>query len=166
MPPQTHSEPSADEVIYYASRGRWALVLLSCLVFSAIGVLCIRTGAPVRGVLILLFFGSGSLVSAAPVLFRGSICLRLTREGFYIRSLFRTHFLPWAQVSEFHVGTVLTMRANNKMVMFNILDGSDSKLRAYSREIAGYDAGLSDSYGMPHEKLCEIMNQWRSRNVQ
>lgn len=164
MPPETRFNGSVEEISYYASRWRWALILLGCLIFSAIGIFAIKTNAPVRGAFILIFFGFGSLVSAVPVLFPRSTSLRLTHDGFHMRALFRSHFFRWSEVSEFHVGTIVTMRARNKMVMFNILDGKDSKLRALSRELAGYDGGISDNYGMSHEKLCEMMNEWRSRS--
>ncbi len=133
------------------------------LAFTAIGVAALHTGDLGVGLSCTILFGLGSIVFTLQ-LFTNASCLRLTEEGFVIRSLFRTHpLIPWHQVSNFRVGTLPPH--GMRMVIYDSNSPAKQALRDFSRELVGASDGLPNSYGMKHAALAELMNTWRHRAV-
>ncbi|MDE2427936.1 MAG: hypothetical protein KGM99_04365, partial [Burkholderiales bacterium] len=103
--------------------------------------------------------GLGLLIALVSMLPNASY-LQLTPEGFTMRSLYRSHFFRWKDVTAFAVGRVVS----NKMVMFNFAPTyqGPSKFRSFNASLTGYEAGLPDSYGMSHEALADLLNQYKT----
>ena len=109
---------------------------------------------PFLGSVVILFFGAAFLVFVLSLHPRAS-ALTLRDDGFEYTSLFRKHFVKWSDVSEFGIVNIAT----NRMVCWNYAPAfaGSPKSRKTSRSLAGYEAGLPDSYGMPATELLDIL---------
>ena len=146
-------------VVLVPSRRKWLLVLGGCLAFVAAGLWVVRDD-PLWGWLAVGFFGAGVPV-AALMLLPGVGGLQLDSDGFEMTSLFRRHCCRWTEVSEFEV--VRLPPSLQKMVVFDDVRTEDSALARANRSLVGRAGGLSDNYGLSHEDLAAIMNEWRRR---
>jgi hypothetical protein len=148
-------------VTLYASRAKWLLALVICLLFVAAaiwGMWSMGTTDP-RGWMALIFFGVGAVVAGA-MLIPGVMALRLDHDGFERVWLFhRCSLSPWEDVSEFKWIIVQV----NTMVIYNnkSLSGRmSSKLRA---ALWGRTNGLPDTYDLSGDELVDVMSHWRER---
>lgn len=108
----------------------------------------------------VLFFGLGAIVGAIHLV-PGMSYLRLTPDGFIIKSMYRiSRPVRWDSVSEFRVAK---MEFLIKMVVFDALARPDAGLSAINRQLVGAQAGLPDTYGRSAEDLAALLNQWRDR---
>jgi hypothetical protein len=137
------------------SRGKWALVLLACIGFTAIGAAMIDAG-DIRGWLVG-FFTLGIPI-AAVMLLPGAGGLVLDGEGFDVISLYRTHRCRWTDTGGFMVAT-----SPRKMVVYDSLTSRSGVLAQFNTGITGRNAGLPDTYGLKPETLAELMTRWRER---
>ena len=92
-------------------------------------------------------------------------CLRLTREGFESRSLHRTHSVRWTDITGFTAASL--GEGIQRQVCFNYAPhfAGERVFRRLSAQTAGFEAGLSDTYGMSAEKLAELLNEWLERHT-
>ncbi len=134
-----------------------ALVLLGSGIFVAAGIWLLPR-EPVIAVSCIVFFGLGVIVGALGLHPRSSY-LTLNEQGLLFASLFRKHFVAWSSVQSFEPVTIHL----NKMVGWNYSPEfrESAGLRRVSSALAGVEAGLPDTYGMPAEKLSEILNELR-----
>jgi hypothetical protein len=111
-----------------------------------------------------LCFGAVGCAVAIPfmalLMVRGSL-LRLDREGLLIRHGWRRQFVPWVKTSIFEVA-VLPTPSHQKMVVYNDV-ASCGMIGTINIGITGRNAALPDSYGLSHEQLAWLLNQWRAR---
>lgn len=165
MPPsRRHPKPVTvpvkhlDDITLYPSRRAWALVFLVCLGFTILCYVFRDRGSwePWVG---LVLFGSGTVLSLALVLFPGISSLRLTLEGFYIRAIFRAHFVRWKDVACFGVISI----SGHSMVVFNYVPGYAGQRfgRTLARDMTGWEGALNDTYGMNAEELIALMIHWK-----
>ncbi len=134
------------------------------LAYTFVGVLMIRKGA-MGGWFLAILCGLGCVVFAV-TLWPGASYLRITSEGFVVRSLFRRWPLArWNSVSEFHVAQVPGRWPRTKMVVYDQEGLSSQRLARISRSLAGASCGLPDTYGHKAEALAAIMNQWRAKAI-
>lgn len=106
------------------------------------------------------FFGLCLIVFLAQMV-PGVSNLRLTSEGFIVRTLLRNApLVRWSEVSPF--GVTGSFR---KMVVYDSqVDRAQSPaLAKASTFLVGASSGLPDTYGMPAEALATLMNEWRDR---
>jgi hypothetical protein len=106
----------------------------------------------------IIFFGLCGLVGVVGLLPNSSY-LTLTEEGFAFASLFRKHFVSWSSVQSF-----VPMRIQfNHMVGWTYAPefSASRRLRGINTAIAGVEAALPDTYGLPAEQLANLMNQLR-----
>lgn len=145
-------------VVLRPSPWKWLGVGAVCLLFMIGGAWMVRQGEWI-GWLCLAFFGAGLLVSAISLLSNANY-LRLDSDGFTMCSLYRAHTYRWADVTGFGVGRILT----NKMVMFNFDPTYERTpgLRSFNVNLVGYEAGLPDSYGLTHEALADLLNEYKN----
>jgi hypothetical protein len=110
----------------------------------------------------IIFFGLCASVGLIGLLPNSSY-LTLTERGFLFASLFRKHFVPWSNVQSF---VPVKIRLNS-MVGWNYSPafGKSQRLRALNTAIAGVEAALPDTYGMPAEQLAKLMNQLRDTHT-
>jgi hypothetical protein len=125
--------------------------------FTIGGALMIRDGAG-EGWFVAGFFGLATLVFLA-LLMPGSASLLLTRDGFRVRSLWRSHFTPWSAVAAFGVVRI----SHRSMVSYNFTDVAAHRGARFSRALTGAEGALPDSYGMSAEDLAALMTAWRAR---
>jgi hypothetical protein len=145
-------------VVLRPGRLKWAGLCLLFLLFTVMGV-WLGLGGDRIGWACAVVFGLGILISVASMLPNASY-LWLTDEGFTMRTLYRTHTFRWQDVTGFGVGWVLT----NKMVMFNFEPEyrRTPRLRSLNVGLVGYEAGLPDNYGMTHEALADLLNEYKA----
>ncbi|WP_406698637.1 hypothetical protein V5E97_07100 [Singulisphaera sp. Ch08] len=145
-------------VVLRPGRLKWAGIGLFCLLFTVVGVWLGLKGDKI-GWGCAIIFGLGVLISTVCLL-PNATYLRLTDDGFTICSMYRTHTYRWQEVTGFAVGRVF----RNKMVLFNFEPTYQRTpgLRSINVGMVGYEAGLPDTYGLTHEALAEMLNQFKA----
>jgi hypothetical protein len=148
-----------DTLLLRPSRKRWLLLLVLCLAFTAGGVMAAARGEIV-GWLGLIFFGLCSVV-AVILLLPNSAYLRLTRDDFEVRSLFRSHRVRWTDVKAFRPGRI----GFNAMVLYDFAPSyaASRRMRAISSAIGGAEGAVPDSYGLSVPDLARLLEEWRVR---
>jgi hypothetical protein len=146
-----------QELTLCPRRLKMALYAALCAAFTFIGALMIRDGVG-AGWFVGGFFGLGTLIFVA-VLMPGAASLRLTRDGFHVRSLWRGHFTPWSAITGFRVARI----ARRSMVAFDFTDPGAHRGAGFARALTGVEGALPDSYGMSVERLAALMNAWREQ---
>ena len=142
-----------------SSRTKWLLVLLGCGVFVAIGAAVMPKNEAMTWFTIA-FFGIGVAI-ALVMLLPGAGGLTLSREGFEIVSLFRRHFVLWADTTDFVAGTIpMTVK---KMVLFNLASAKSKILAQLNVGMMGRNGAIPDTYGMSADELAGLMTRWRER---
>jgi hypothetical protein len=126
-------------------------------VFVSIG-LWLLPRQPYIALASIIFFGLCGLVGLVGLLPNSSY-LTLNEQGFIFASLFRRHFVPWSNVQSF----VPVKIQFNSLVGWNYSPAfsESQRLRGINTAIAGVEAPLPDTYGMPAEQLANLMNQLR-----
>ncbi len=116
---------------------------------------------PAIGWLCTIFFGFGVVVFVVQ-LFPGASYLRITKEGFQFCALFRkSPLFLWRDVSTFRVARLPP--AGSRMVVFDWSAKPERGVRSFNRAVAGATDGLPDNFGMKHQALADLLNEWRSR---
>ena len=152
-------------VTLQASRGRFLGLLAGSLGFVAALMFMLQHGVispsgAFKAWLGIAFFGAGALV-AVVMLLPGAGSLTLRADGFDRVTLFMTLRTPWQQVGNFGVSELPTRRGG-RMRLVGYDDG-DLPGDNFSRRTTGRNAALPDTYGLSHEDLARLMNQWRAR---
>jgi hypothetical protein len=135
------------------------LLLLGGLMFVVAGIFMAREGNWM-GYACIAFFGLVIPLSIIQML-PGSAYLKLDTEGFTIRHVFRTRFIPWSWVDEFLVININPMSfAKMKRVGVNFLhpEGQTSVYREISKGLSGSEDMLPDTYGKKAEELAALLN--------
>ena len=109
---------------------------------------------------VLVFFGLVALIAAVAML-PGAGGLILDREGFDVTSLLRRYRIRWQDTADF--AAVSIPPAHQKMVGYNDLKRSSSRLAKMNVAIVGRDAAIPDTYGLSADALAQLMAQWRVR---
>ena len=150
-----------EEKTLYPSRVKSLLLLLVTALFTVLGIWIIIADGSWKGWLCAIFFGLGTVVAVINLL-PGNSYLRLTAEGFETSSLSRKYFYQWSDIEQFGV----TYVGLNKIVVFNFSPAFDKAKagRNISKQIAGWEGGLHDTFGMKAEKLAELMNKYLSES--
>jgi hypothetical protein len=146
-----------SEIVLRPGRVKTILLLCFCLIFP-IGPL-IRTPAPDEWYIWLIgaFFGLCALVFAVQLI-PSSTYLRLSPQGFTVRSLFRTApMILWRDVSEFQVAVL----PRQKLVVYESTATTMPTLRKINRALVGAGEALPNSFGLKPQELADLMNAWR-----
>ncbi len=125
-------------------RLRWLTLLVASAIFAFAGVLIFLFSSTPVGVLILVFFGLGALVSLV-VLFSGRFYLLLAPEGMSIGSLWKPASIAWKDIEAFTPVRI----------------GSTTLVKTVRR--GGRDTFLPDTYGMGADRLSALLDDWRAR---
>jgi hypothetical protein len=151
----------------YPKKSQMLLLFLVCVAFVGGGVLMIRDGQKV-GWLCAGFFSLGIPVFLIQ-LYPKSSFLTVSEDGIEFCSLFRRSKLQWSDVSEFgvysirhHGLTVSTMVGMNYSREYQRL----SKARSVSKALAGFEAGLPDTYGFRAEELARLLSAYHYERTQ
>lgn len=100
-----------------------------------------------------------ALVNLVP----GASYLRLESQGMVVRSFYRTHTTPWADIAGFGVMTL--PRTDRELVGWNYMPGrgKPSFLREFDFAAYGLEVALPDTYGMDAEDLAALLQSIRDR---
>ncbi len=152
-----------DTLLLKPRKTRQVRVLLAGLIFVSIGILMVQAHN-MLGWLLVTFFGLGVLVFAVNML-PNSAYLRLTKDGFEVRQLFKSFFYKWSDVQDFqtrvrlhHGIPIRTYVAFNFASTYTKL----AKMRALAKAISGCEGQLPDNFGMEAQELAELMAQWKA----
>ncbi|MEM8584811.1 MAG: STM3941 family protein [Bacteroidota bacterium] len=140
----------------------WKIVglLAICVAFVAVGIFMILGDEAFMGWVIILLFGLGG-IAIASLLFPEVNYLRLTHEGFEIKSYFRKDFTRWNEVYGFRIGYV----SGNKMILFDYTEiyTRQKSARKVAKLIGGSEGAISNNYRVSTNRLVEILNEWKDR---
>jgi len=150
-----------DTLLLRPSRRKSLLLLAIGVAFTASGVMLVRDGKT-TGWFVLIFFGPCTVIFIG-LLLPNAAYLRLTPEGFEVRSLFRTFRQRWSDVASFHASRV----GLNAMVMIRFAPSYKRQptARAISTALTGGEGGLPDTYGHSAKDLAALLNAWRARHA-
>jgi len=158
-------DPAADEKLLPDSltlkpnRLRWLMVFLIAAGFVAIAA-WIGPDDPV------LFYGAGGFfvlcaLIAAPLMFGVGASLKLGRQGFSCRTLFRTFRREWRECSPFYpVSTGLQTHVGFSTQQD---EAAHPGLAAANRAFIGASGMLPENFGLNAEELADLMNAFRAR---
>jgi hypothetical protein len=154
-------DPLPDAMELKPDRLRWLMVFLISAGFVAIAV-WIGPGEPT------LFWGAGGFfllcaLVAAPLMLGVGANLKLDREGFACRTLFRTFRREWRECSAFY-----PVRAGlKKFVGFSTPqdEAAHPGLAAFNRQAIGASGMLPDTFGLSAEGLADLLNRFRERAI-
>ena len=152
----------SSEIVLRPDKRRTALYLCVCLAFVVVGItLVARHQAGMVGWLCVLFFGICAAVFSVQF-FPGASYLRLRSDGFIFCSLFRkSPLILWRDVSDFRI--VRLPPTGHPMVAFDCHAAPNRGVRRLNRQLVDATDGLPSGYGLPPDRLAELMNAWRSR---
>ena len=96
-------------------------------------------------------------------LFPKSSFLTVCEEGIEFCALFRSHKVPWSDISEFGVCRV----PGNRMVGFNYSAEYPRarKARALSKALTGCEGALPDTYGFSVDELAELLSAYHQEKL-
>jgi hypothetical protein len=135
---------TGDRLVLRPSKLKWWAVFSASAVFAFVGLLIFFTSSRLAGVLVVLFFGLGALVSLVE-LFSGRFYLLLTPEGISIGSFLKPASIAWSEIEAFTPVRI----------------GSTTLVKAV--RLGGRDAFLPDTYGMGADRLAALLDNWRAR---
>ena len=153
------ADPTPNTLLLRPRRLKWLVILAGCVAFTACGAFMIHDGEA-AGWFVASVSALGTLV-AIGLLLPNSAYLRLTPDGFELRSLFRSSWTRWSDVSSFEAGLI----GVNKMVQFNYAPSyrRAARGRALASKLTGFEAAIPDTYGYTVGDLAALLNEWRDR---
>lgn len=162
-----------ETIILRPKKLKMITLLFTSLIF-VIGSFTFIDEEPLLGWSSITFFGLGVIVFAISLI-PNSTYLKLTHDGFEIRSLYKLHHTKWEDVKSFRAGSITTpiitsigtfLSTKKKMVFFDYVESyKKHKMgKAFSKAISGNHAALPDLYGMKVEDLAKLMNNWKNKN--
>lgn len=138
------------------SKPKWLLMLVGSCLGTALGYWSITFKGGWSAWLFTLFLGLVVVVSAVQLI-PGASYLKLDKNGYEVRTLFRRARLSWSEVSDFKALRVGLL----KLVLFRY----SSAGKIYRLKIDGRNATLTDTYGFAADELAQLMNEWHSRAI-
>lgn len=150
------SEPK----IFRPNQLKNTLLFLGCSAFVAIGVFILDKD-PKIGWGSIIFFGLGVIVSLIQF-YPNSTYLKLTDEGFKVKSLFRSSFTKWRDVKDFRQGHI----NGNKMIFFDYTDKHQkwSNGKKVAKFLSGKEGAVPSSYNINTEELLDLMKEYKLRS--
>ena len=132
------------------------ILLLICIIFTWVSINLTVTNIDWLGTIL---FGSGIIVFGIQLI-PNSAYLRLTKEGFEIKSLFKKSFYKWKDVEQFEVIDIHL----NKMIVFRFSQAFEQNIkgRIFAAYLSkGFEGGLPSLYGKNAYELANILNEWK-----
>ena len=150
----------------YPSRFKIIGLLFLFSVFTAGSVVLALEGKG-WGWFSVAFFAIGVLVFLIQLL-PNSAYLTVSEEGLEFCSLFRKQRIGWSEITEFgvyhirHYGLPV-----HSLVGFNYTSQAQPfwKMRALSRSLVGYEAGLPETYGLSAADLAQLLSELHAERV-
>ena len=148
-----------DKQILRPKATKTILLGIVCLAFTVGGIMMWEDES-LKGWLIASFFGLGLIVFIIQLIPR-STQLTLTKEGFIMTSLFRSHLTKWSDVKVFKIDYL----GRNKAVMFDYVDKhTKHKIgKIISKSLSDSHGALPSNYGLKVTDLLNLMNDWKNK---
>lgn len=147
--------------LFRPNKSKNILLLIICLTFVSVGFFVIND-KPFLKWLIILFFGIGIVVSLLQF-YPNSSYLKLTEEGFEVKSLFRSHFTKWSEIDNFRLGNM----SGNDMIFFDYTD--EHKKWKYGKKVSKFltkkDGAIQSSYNISTIELFDLLLLYKSKSL-
>ena len=146
---------------------KFLFLLVGLAIFGGVGIWFLLHEQRGLFATIMVWLAVIGCVVAVPVMIalmlQGS-SLRLDREGLRIRHAWRTTVTRWRDTSEFEVAALpmVATSSGTRMVVYDDA-GRSSTLGAINSGLVGRSSALPDTYGLSHEELAALLNEWRRR---
>lgn len=149
-----------EVTVVEVNKPKIVLLLLASVACVATGISMIRHGEQVIGWIGTLFFSLG-IPATAYMLFPGVGDLKIDKHGIQMRSLFRPVNLTWDDVVQFYVGHIRTGYSSMKVIGIEYSDTYQNHRigRQLSNALTGMQDGLPNTFNLPLEEVCELLNQ-------
>jgi hypothetical protein len=146
----------------YPKKMRTLLFLLLSVGFVVGGIWMVRDGEK-GGWLPAGFFALCIPVFLLQLFFPKSCFLTVREDGIEFCALFRTHKVPWSDISEFGVCRVPGAR----MVGFNYSPEYQRarKARALAKALTGCEGALPDTYGFSAEEFAQLLSAYHQEKL-
>jgi len=150
---------SEPQIFRYNPLKNWILLLV-CAVFVALGVFIVEEN-PKVGWAAIVFFGLGVIVSLIQF-YPKSNYLKLTNEGFEIKSLFRSSFTKWSDVKDFSLGETF----GNKMIFFDYTEEHKNYKGAkkFAKFLSKKEGAIPSSYTIKTYELLILLNEYKRKS--
>jgi hypothetical protein len=151
---------SNEPKIFRPNQLKNALLFLVCGAFVAIGIF-IRDSEPMAGWGAIVFFGLGMIISLIQFIPNVSY-LKLTDEGFEVKSLFRSGFTKWTDVKGFRAGQI----EGNTLIFFDYTEKHKKWKtgKKFAKFLSGYEGAIPSSYNIKTDKLLALMNEYKRKS--
>lgn len=135
-------------------------LLLISILFVILGIFLIENNSFQRW-LGIIFFGICMIVFLIQLIPNSSY-LKLTKNGFEIRNLFKSNYTKWSDVETFKTGYI----RHSEMVMFDFSKEHNKHNigKKIAKFLASNEGALPNTYGMKATELAELMNKWKSES--
>ncbi|WP_408040558.1 STM3941 family protein [Tenacibaculum amylolyticum] len=137
------------------------MLLLISAVFVVLGVLMLEE-EPLKAWLGIIFFGLGSVVSLIQF-YPNASYLKLTDDGFEVKSMFRTNFTKWSHVKDFRIGTI----HSNKMIFFDYTEEHKKwdQGKKIAKLLSGKEGAIQSIYNISVDDLLQLMIEYKFKSV-
>lgn len=142
--------------IFRSNKLKNSLLLLVCAAFVTIGVFILDNN-PVIGWGSTIFFGMG-LIVALIQFYPNAAYLKLTDEGFEVKSLFRSSFTKWMDIKDIRKGQI----KGTKMIFFDYTDNHKkwNTGKKVAKSLSGNEGAVQSSYNISTDNLLELMRAY------
>ncbi len=151
-----NSEPK----IFRPNKVKFAIFFFICSLFVAIGIF-IKDQDPMIAWANIIFFGLGAIASLVQF-YPNASYLKLTDEGFEVKTIFRSNFTKWSDVKEFSQDTI----RGNKMIFFNYTNSH--KKHKISKKLAKFlavkEGVIQSSYNIKTKELLNLMKEYKRKS--
>jgi hypothetical protein len=149
-----------ETLIFRQNKWKNLLLFLISSIFVTIGFF-MRNEKAVMAWVVISFFGL-CLIVALIQFHPNSSYLKLTKEGFEIKSLFRTNFTKWTDIKDFRKGNI----NGNEMIFFDYSDehkkwNSGKKI---AKSLSGKEGAIQSTYTIKTEDLLNLMNDYKLKS--
>lgn len=143
----------------HPNRGKWLSIGVFLAIFTVMGVFSIIKNGEFMSWFNTIFFGVCAGISFLNLL-PNRVYLRLTQDGFTVRTLTYIASYQWGDVDKFGVTGA---KVKKVAILLSPTCRSLSKLRVVDRAVMGYDGVLPDTYGLTAKDLAKLLSEWKSR---
>lgn len=146
--------------IFRTNKLKNTILFLGCSAFVTIGFFILDRD-PKIGWACITFFGLGVIVSLIQFHPNASY-LKLTPEGFEVKSLFRSSFTKWSDVNDFRIGYV----KGNTMIFFDYTNKHKKwhHGKKVAKFLSGKEGAVQSSYNIKSEALLNLMTAYKSKS--
>ena len=147
--------------IFKKKKGKLALLALLTPLLIWGGYLMLDD-EPLIGWIGIILFGLAELGLLVQLLLPNAYYLKITEEGFEVKSLFRTQLTKWDEIKGLRKGSL----QGNKMIMYDYT-GKHRKWKngkKVAKFLAGKEGALLSDYTIKTDELLALMEEYKRRS--